>query len=69
MGIPVGEMDYLQADNEMKTFARLTGGRAYFPRFQAELPEIFHESSAIFATSTTWRTTRPTRSWMALTAN
>jgi VWFA-related protein len=42
MGIPVGEMDYLQGDNEMNTFARLTGGRAYFPRFQAELPEIFH---------------------------
>ena len=42
MGIPVGEMDYLQGDNEMKTFARLTGGRAYFPRFQQEMPEIFH---------------------------
>jgi VWFA-related protein len=43
MGIPVGQMDYLQADNEMNSFARLTGGRAYFPRFQAEFPEIFHE--------------------------
>ena len=43
MGIPVSEMDYLQADNEMNTFARMTGGRAYFPRFQAELPEIFHD--------------------------
>src|SRR6266851_941082 len=43
MGIPVGQMDYLQADNEMNTFARLTGGRAYFPRFQQELPEIFHD--------------------------
>lgn len=42
VGIPVNEMDYLQGDNEMNTFARLTGGRAYFPRFQAELPEIFH---------------------------
>ena len=42
-GIPVGQMDYLQADNEMNTFARLTGGRAYFPRFQAEFPEIFHQ--------------------------
>ena len=42
-GIPVGQMDYLQADNEMNAFARLTGGRAYFPRFQAEFPEIFHE--------------------------
>ena len=46
MGIPVGQMDYLQADNEMNTFARLTGGRAYFPRFQGELPEIFHDISS-----------------------
>jgi VWFA-related protein len=35
--------DWLQADNQMNTFARLTGGRAYFPRFQGELPEIFHD--------------------------
>ena len=43
MGIPVGRMDYLQADNEMRTFAALTGGRAYFPRFQAEFAEIFRD--------------------------
>jgi VWFA-related protein len=43
MGIPVTQIDYLQADNEMNTFARLTGGRAYFPRFQAEFPEIFQQ--------------------------
>jgi VWFA-related protein len=42
-GIPVTNMDYLQADNEMKTFASLTGGRAYFPRFEGELPEIFNQ--------------------------
>ncbi len=41
--IPVNNMDYLQADNEMKTFAALTGGRAYFPRFEGELPQIFRE--------------------------
>ena len=46
MGIPIGRMDYLQADNEMNTFARLTGGRAYFPRFEGELPEIFHDVAA-----------------------
>jgi VWFA-related protein len=44
--VPVSQMDYLQADNEVKTFASLTGGRAYFPRFQAELPEIFHDIAA-----------------------
>ncbi|HTS35485.1 MAG TPA: VWA domain-containing protein [Candidatus Solibacter sp.] len=36
-------IDYLQADNEMRTFASMTGGRAYFPRFQAEFPEIFRD--------------------------
>jgi len=36
-------IDYLQADNEMKTFASMTGGRAYFPRFQAEFKEIFQD--------------------------
>jgi VWFA-related protein len=45
-GIPVDNMDYLQADNEMKTFAGLTGGRAYFPRFQGELSGIFHDIAA-----------------------
>ena len=37
----MAEIDYLQADNEMKTFAKLTGGNWYSPRFQAEFPEIF----------------------------
>ena len=46
IGIPVGHMDYLQGDNEMRTFASLTGGRAYFPRFEGELPEIFHDIAA-----------------------
>src|SRR5581483_3406981 len=41
VAIPISNMDYLQADNEMNTFAKLTGGRAYFPRFQGEYPEIF----------------------------
>jgi len=45
MGIPVGTMDYLQGDNEMRTFAAMTGGRAYFPRFEGELPELFGDIS------------------------
>ena len=45
MGIPVGHMDYLQGDNEMRTFAAMTGGRAYFPRFDGELPELFGDIS------------------------
>jgi VWFA-related protein len=35
--------DWLQADNQMNTFAHMTGGRAYFPRFEGELPEIFKD--------------------------
>ena len=34
-------MDYLQADNQMNTIAHMTGGQAYFPRFQAAFPEVF----------------------------
>jgi hypothetical protein len=36
-------IDYLQADNEMRGFASMTGGRAFFPRFQAEFSEIFQD--------------------------
>src|ERR1700716_2871704 len=46
MGIPVNNMDYLQGDNEMRTFAAMTGGRAYFPRFEGELPELFGDISS-----------------------
>jgi VWFA-related protein len=35
------DMDYLQADNEMRTFAKLTGGMSFFPRFEGEMPDIF----------------------------
>jgi VWFA-related protein len=34
-------LDYLQADNQMNTFAHLTGGQAYFPKFEGELRDIF----------------------------
>ena len=46
IGIPVSNMDYLQGDNEMRTFASLTGGRAYFPRFEGELSGIFNDIGA-----------------------
>jgi VWFA-related protein len=37
----MSDLDYLQADNTMKTFAKLTGGLWFNPRFAAEMPEIF----------------------------
>jgi Ca-activated chloride channel homolog len=34
-------MDFLQADNAMRTFSSETGGMAFFPRFMGEFPTIF----------------------------
>jgi VWFA-related protein len=39
-------LDFLQADNEMNTFARETGGQAFFPRFFQEFPTIFQNVEA-----------------------
>ena len=40
-------LSYFQAKNQLQTFARLTGGHSWFPRFEGELPSIF-ESVANF---------------------
>jgi len=37
----IQRMDFLQADNGMRTFAKETGGQAFFPRFEGEMPTIF----------------------------
>jgi VWFA-related protein len=42
MGGQIRDMDYLQADNQMQTFARMTGGMSFAPRFVAEMPEDFN---------------------------
>ena len=43
MGQQMRDIDYLQADNEMKTFAKMTGGMWFSPRFVAEMPDIFSD--------------------------
>jgi VWFA-related protein len=45
-GAAMREMDFLQGDNQMNTFAKMTGGRWFNPRFEAELPEDFREIAA-----------------------
>lgn len=40
---PITNMDFLQADNEMRTFAKETGGMSFFPRFIAEYPSVFRQ--------------------------
>jgi Ca-activated chloride channel homolog len=42
----IQQLDFLQADNEMKTFASESGGQAFFPRFFGEFPNIFQSVSA-----------------------
>jgi VWFA-related protein len=36
-------LDLLQADNEMNTFAQMTGGMHFKPVFQGELPDVFSQ--------------------------
>jgi VWFA-related protein len=40
-------IDLLMADNRLKSFSEYTGGAAYFPRFQTELPSIFSNISQL----------------------
>ncbi len=41
MGGAIRDLDYLQAQNQLKTFASMTGGLSFSPIFQGELPDIF----------------------------
>jgi VWFA-related protein len=39
------EMTFLQADNQMKTIAKMTGGKFYEPIFDGQLPEVYSDIS------------------------
>jgi VWFA-related protein len=39
----ISRMNFLQADNQMRTFSKETGGQAFFPRFYGEFPSIYHD--------------------------
>ena len=45
VGGQIRSLNYLQADSQMETFAKLTGGRWYNPRFQTEFADIFRDVS------------------------
>ena len=40
---PINRLDNLQAQNELKTFAEMTGGLYFNPMFQGALPDIFNQ--------------------------
>jgi VWFA-related protein len=41
-----GGVSYLQAKNQLTQFGSMTGGYAWFPRFQGEMPEVFGQVAA-----------------------
>jgi VWFA-related protein len=40
------QLTYLQAQNQLKTFAAMTGGRSWLPRFDGEIPGIMQDVAA-----------------------
>ncbi len=42
-----GNLNYLQSRNQLESFARTSGGMAWFPRFEGELPSIFNSVAAM----------------------
>jgi VWFA-related protein len=42
----ISRLNFLQGENQLKTFAQMTGGYAWFPRFDGEIPGIMHEVAA-----------------------
>lgn len=42
---PIAQLDFLQADSQLRTFSTETGGMAFFPHFISELPSIYQTVS------------------------
>jgi VWFA-related protein len=42
----IARMNYLQAENQLKTFSQETGGFSWFPQFEGEMPEVFRDVAA-----------------------
>jgi VWFA-related protein len=46
-GSRASHMDYLQAENQLKTFALETGGFSWFPQFDGEIPGIMQQVASL----------------------
>jgi VWFA-related protein len=42
----MAHMNYLQAENQLKTFSQETGGFSWFPQFAGEMPSVFQDVAA-----------------------
>jgi VWFA-related protein len=40
------QLNFIQAENQLKTFASMTGGRSWLPRFDGEIPDIMRDVAA-----------------------
>ena len=47
----IERLDFLQADNQMRTFASETGGMSFFPRFEGEMGNIFQSITQALRTN------------------
>jgi VWFA-related protein len=45
-GYTGSNLNYLQGENQLRTFSLMTGGYAWFPQFDGEIPDIFHSVAA-----------------------
>jgi VWFA-related protein len=45
-GSTSSHINYLQGENQLRTFSQMTGGYAWFPQFDGEIPGIFHSVAA-----------------------
>src|SRR5882762_2025064 len=42
----LARLNYLQAENQLKTFSQETGGYSWFPQFAGEMPDVFRDVAA-----------------------
>lgn len=42
-----GRLTFLQGENQLHAFADITGGRAFFPQFEGEIPDIMREVAGL----------------------
>jgi VWFA-related protein len=42
-----GRLDFYQAENQLREFAKLTGGQAFFPQFEGEIPDDMRNIAAM----------------------
>lgn len=56
-------MDFLQADNQLRTFTSETGGLSFFPRFYGEFPSIYKALNYVMRNqyAITYQSTNPKR--------